>query len=83
MSDIDDLLTDELKHLPPKPGNDASQKEKKAYSEQMSAAIARAFGAALRRRGLDGITPAPPAEARNPKVKNRAATKPKLGQDAN
>jgi len=58
VSDIDDLLTAELKFLPPKPGDDARQSEKKAYSERMSEAVAIAFGHALRARNLKETMPA-------------------------
>ena len=57
MSDIDDLLTTELKRLPPKPSERSSRSDKKRYSELMSAAVARALGEALRRKGLKGTLP--------------------------
>lgn len=57
---IDDLLSAALKALPVKPGPDAPQAEKKGYSEQMSAALAQAFAAELRERGMASARPAPP-----------------------
>lgn len=57
MSDIDDLLTDELRKLPVKPASDSKQPEKKRYSELMSAAAARAFAEALRSKGLTRTLP--------------------------
>jgi hypothetical protein len=57
MSDIDDLLTTELRQLPAKPSEQSKQSEKKRYSELMSAAAARALGEALRRKGLKGTLP--------------------------
>ena len=57
MSEVDDLLSDVLKRLPKKPSDKASQTDKKRYSELMSAAAARAFGEALRRKGLKGTLP--------------------------
>lgn len=58
MSDLDDLLVAALKALPPKPGNTAKQSEKKAYSEEMSDAVAAAFAKGLRNRNLKETVPA-------------------------
>lgn len=57
MSEVDDLLTSEFKKLPKKPADDASQADKKRYSELMSAAAAKAFGEAFRLKGLKGTLP--------------------------
>ena len=57
MSDVDDLLVGELMKLPKKPSDRAAQADKKRYSELMSAAVARAFSEALRRKGLMGTLP--------------------------
>ena len=57
MAEIDDLLVAELKKLPKKPLDTAPQKEKKRYSELMSAAAAVAFGQALREKGLKETLP--------------------------
>lgn len=60
MARIDDLLAGALKAMPLKPPEDASQPEKKSYSEKLSAALALAFGAYLRERGLKEARPAAP-----------------------
>lgn len=60
---IDDLLLAALRGLPPKPGDDASAPTKKAYSEQMSAAIALALGEELRQRGMREARPSGPGGA--------------------
>jgi len=57
---IDDYLVAALKRLPPKPPDTASQAEKKSYSEKMSEAVAQAFAAELRDRGMASTRPAPP-----------------------
>jgi hypothetical protein len=57
MSEIDDLLTEELRRLPPRPSEKTAQSEKKRYSEMMSAAAARALAEALRRKGLKQTLP--------------------------
>jgi hypothetical protein len=51
-----------LRSLPPKPAESASAPAKKAYSEAMSAAVAVAIGAELRRRGCREARPAEPGE---------------------
>ncbi len=58
MSDVDDLLIAGLGSLPPKPGDDAKQSEKKGYSENMSEVVAAAFAQALRNRNLRETVPA-------------------------
>lgn len=63
MSRAEDLLYRGLKELGAKPGDDASQTIKKRYSEQLSAAVALAFAADLRARGLRSARPSPPGEA--------------------
>ena len=62
MSEADDFLTTALKLLPEKPADTAPQKEKKRFSELLSAQLALAFGAELERRGLKGARPTTPGE---------------------
>jgi hypothetical protein len=57
MSDIDDLLAAGLSILPPKPGDNAKQPDKKRYSEEMSEVVAAAFAQALRNRNLRETLP--------------------------
>lgn len=57
MAEIDDLLVVHLRKLPKKPLDTAPQKDKKRYSELMSAAAAVAFGEALRKKGLKETLP--------------------------
>jgi len=59
---VDDLLAANLKQLPPKPDDAASQAQKKRYSELVSNAIAVALGHELRARGLTTARPSPPGE---------------------
>lgn len=59
MSRVDRYLTDGLKALRPRPADDASQSDKKRYSEQVSAAIAIAIARELRDRGLADARPFP------------------------
>ncbi|WP_395680494.1 hypothetical protein [Dokdonella sp.] len=58
MARIDDLLAEGLKMLPPKPADSASQKDKKRYSELVSARVALAVAHELRNRGLKEARPA-------------------------
>ena len=60
MARIDDLLSGALAELPAKPGDDARQADKKAYSERVSKLLALAFGEELRRRGMPEARPATP-----------------------
>jgi len=60
---VDDLLKAALKSVPAKPPENASQAAKKRYSEQLSQAIAVAFGQELRERGMKSARPAPPGGA--------------------
>ena len=60
MTEGDDFLVAALKNLDPKPDDDADSGEKKNYSEAVSQAIADAFGAEMRRRGMKEAVPAPP-----------------------
>jgi hypothetical protein len=62
VSSIDDTLSAALKALPEKPAETATAPEKKRYSEQISNAVAQAFAAELRARGLNNARPAPPGE---------------------
>jgi len=59
---IDEQLTLAIRALGPKPADAAPQPDKKAYSEKLSAAIALALAADLRRRGLREARPAGPGE---------------------
>lgn len=60
MARIDDVVHEGLTKLPPKPPDNASQRDKKRYSELVSQAIAAAFADELRTRGLREARPAPP-----------------------
>lgn len=60
MTRINDLLRTGLVRLGPKPSDDASQSQKKRYSEQASEVIALAFAEELRARGLQEARPALP-----------------------
>lgn len=62
MARVDDLLCAALRTLPPKPTDDASRADKKRYSELLSEAVAQAFAAELRYRGMNEARPAPPGE---------------------
>jgi len=75
MSDVDDLLIEELKKLPVKPPDSAPREQKKAYSENLSAGVAVAFAQALRNRSLDGTLPAPVKE-----VGGKRSKRAKLGK---
>ena len=57
MARIDDLLSEALKLLPVKPGDDAKPSDKKGYSEKISQKVAVAIGEELRRRGLAEARP--------------------------
>ena len=54
---IDDLLSEALKLLPAKPGDEATATVKKAYSEKISQKVAIAIGEELRKRGLPEARP--------------------------
>lgn len=54
---VDLRIQQALRGLPVKPADSASQSAKKKYSEDMSAALALAFAAELRDRGLTGTRP--------------------------
>jgi hypothetical protein len=58
MARIDDLLSKALKQLAGKPKDEASQAEKKRYSELVSQAVAVALADELRKRGLKEARPA-------------------------
>ncbi len=62
MSRIDDYFIAALKALRDKPDDRATQSTKKAYSEEMSARIARALADELRARGMREARPAEPGE---------------------
>lgn len=62
MARIDDRLSSALRELGSKPPDRAKSHVKKRYSEQVSQAIAEAFAAELRDRGLTTARPAPPGE---------------------
>jgi len=57
---IDDHLAAALRGLPAKPADTVPAEQKKRYSELMSAAVAQAFAAELRERGMKETRPAPP-----------------------
>ena len=60
MGGIDDFLVAALRTLPEKPPDTAPRSTKQKYSQTVSQAIADAFAAELRDRGLAGALPAPP-----------------------
>lgn len=62
MIDIEVRLRSELASLPIKPDDVATAPQKKAYSEALSNAVARAFAAALHERGLEHTRPTQPGE---------------------
>jgi len=62
MSRIDDLLLTAFKSLPPKPADDATREQKKAYSESMSSRIAVAVADELRHRGMKEARPSGPGD---------------------
>ena len=57
MARIDDLLTAQMKSLPPKPGDKAGRSAKQGWSQKVSEAVALAFGEELRKRGMEGSMP--------------------------
>jgi hypothetical protein len=59
---IDEAIIAAIKTLGAKPADDAPRKEKKRFSEKLSQAVALAFGAELRKRGLTETRPAEPGE---------------------
>lgn len=73
MSDIDNFLTVALGMLPTRPADNASQAEKKNYSQALSEKIALAFAAEFRRRGLKETRPAPPGEVAGSGAERRVA----------
>jgi hypothetical protein len=79
MSETDELLQWYLMKLPRKPDDKAKQAEKKAYSEQMSAAAALALAEALRRKGLSGTYP---LAKKGIDIENRIADVIESGADA-
>lgn len=62
MARIDDLLSEALKQLPPKPPDSAPAPTKKGYSEKISSAIALSLAQELRTRGLKECRPAGPGD---------------------
>lgn len=62
MARIDDLLRKACDALPPKPDDNAKPHEKKRYSELVSQAMALAFAAELRERGMTEARPIDPGE---------------------
>jgi hypothetical protein len=73
VSRIDDLLSNALKGLPPKPADSAKSTEKKGYSEKLSNAVALAFADELRQRGLAGSRPTMPGELKDSGAERRMA----------
>lgn len=73
MARIDDLLSRALRTLPPKPGDNAHQSEKKRYSEQVSTQVAQAFAEELRERGLAGTRPSLPGRSDKSGAERRMA----------
>lgn len=62
---VEDLLVEILRGLPEKPGDSASQAEKKRYSEILSQRVAVGLAAELRRRGFAEVRPTSEASARD------------------
>ena len=62
MSRAEDYLNTALRRVGTKPDDSAEQPDKKRFSEQLSEAVALAFAAELRDRGLKGTRPASPGE---------------------
>lgn len=73
MPPIEKAIDAALRSLPPKPADDAAPSAKKAYSELMSAAVAVAIGAELRRRGCKEARPAEPGEVGGSGAERRMA----------
>ena len=59
MSEAENFLVEALRRLGTKPSSN-ERADKKAFSEKLSAALAPAFAAELRRRGFISARPAPP-----------------------
>jgi hypothetical protein len=70
---IDDYLAAALATIGGKPGDSASQADKKRYSEQISQVIALAFARELRERGLRGARPGAPGELAGAGAERRMA----------
>lgn len=62
MARVDDLIRSALISAGDKPADTSRAPVKKAYSETISAVLARAIADELRHRGLKGARPAPPGE---------------------
>ncbi|MEQ9398332.1 MAG: hypothetical protein RJQ04_04105 [Longimicrobiales bacterium] len=60
MARIDEFVGQALRNIGPKPPDSAKRAAKKRFSEKLSQALAEAFAAELRERGLDTARPAPP-----------------------
>jgi hypothetical protein len=73
MARIDDLLAVAVATLPAKPGDDAVQAAKKAFSEKLSRVVALAFADELRRRGMPEARPATPGELGDSGAERRIA----------
>lgn len=73
MPPIEKAIDAALRSLPAKPADDAAPSAKKAYSELMSAAVAVAIGAELRRRGCKEARPAEPGEVGGSGAERRMA----------
>lgn len=62
MARVDNYIEEALKSLGQKPPDNAKRPPKQAYSQKASAALALAFAAELRDRGLTGARPGAPGE---------------------
>lgn len=60
MARIDNLLTQALKSVGPKPADSDTREAKQKYSQKVSEVFAQALAEELRERGMDGARPAPP-----------------------
>lgn len=63
MAPIDDALVQAIRSCGRKPPDSADQATKKNFNEKLSAAVALAVAAELRRRGMEGARPTGPGDA--------------------
>jgi hypothetical protein len=60
MPSVEEKIASAVRSLGPKPGDTATQAEKKRFSERLSNAVAQCFADELRERGMTSARPAPP-----------------------
>lgn len=73
MARIDALMAAAVATLPEKPGDEARQADKKAWSEKLSRVVALAFADELRHRGMAEARPAAPGELGDSGAERRIA----------